>query len=68
MTLTPNLLLVLPFGARREPGQRGPHAHHYLKNSRSSREHLIEGEAEGRFAILVLLIIVVGDLTWRFLA
>jgi hypothetical protein len=34
----------------------------------SSREHLIEGEAEGRFAISVLLIMVVGDLAWRFLA
>src|ERR1700722_9968488 len=33
MTRTPNLLLVLPFSARREPGQRGAHAHHYLETS-----------------------------------
>jgi hypothetical protein len=30
--------------------------------------HLIEGEAEGRFAISALLIIVFGVLAWRLLA
>ena len=30
--------------------------------------HIIEGEAEGRFAISALLIMVFGALAWRFLA
>jgi hypothetical protein len=29
--------------------------------------HIIEGEAEGRFAISALLLIVLGALAWRFL-
>jgi hypothetical protein len=30
--------------------------------------HLIEGEADGRFAISALLIMVFGVLAWRFFA